>query len=115
MVCEACSQQMNTGVRFCSGCGRPLAAEGYVPAYGRLVRPRHGRVLAGVCAGFAQQYGWDPILLRLIVCAVVLFGCGSPILLYLIAWMVMPNGPYFSPTQGYPTQPNAPADGQAAA
>ena len=93
MICESCSKQMNEGVKFCSGCGRPFVAEASVPVQGKLVRPRYGRMIAGVCAGFAQQYGWDPILVRLVLCFVVLAGFGSPILGYLIAWIVMPNEP----------------------
>ena len=46
--------------RFCSGCGRPMMIESTSPFRTHLVRPREGRVIAGVCAGFAQAYGWDP-------------------------------------------------------
>ena len=93
MVCESCSKQMNEGIKFCSGCGHPFMSEASVPVRGNLVRPRYGRVIAGVCAGFAQQYGWDPIVVRLALSFVVLAGFGSPVLAYLIAWIVMPNEP----------------------
>lgn len=62
-----------------------------------LVRPREGRVIAGVCAGFAQAYGWDPVIVRLVLCLIALCGAGTPILAYLIAWIVMPNAPYEYP------------------
>jgi phage shock protein C len=62
-----------------------------------LVRPRQGRVIAGVCAGFAQAYGWDPVIVRLVLCLIALCGAGTPIIAYLIAWIVMPNAPYEYP------------------
>ena len=73
-----------------------------------LVRPRHGRVLAGVCAGFAQRYGWDPIVVRLILVLTLLFGVGTPLLAYLLAWIVMPQAPFALPMRtgaGGPTAP----------
>jgi len=68
----------------------------------RLVRPRFGKVIAGVCAGFAQAYGWDVILVRLALAATVFFGCGVPVALYLVAWVVMPKEPvvFVGPTAG---------------
>lgn len=97
MVCPACGTGVVDGARFCSGCGREIAAPMYASVSPTLERPRHGRVIAGVCAGFAQPYGWDPILVRLLLCVAVVFGCGTPILAYLIAWIVMPNGQYVLP------------------
>ena len=52
-------------------------------------------MLGGVCAGFAQAYAWDVVLVRILLCVLVFFGCGTPILAYFIAWIVMPNEPYF--------------------
>jgi phage shock protein PspC (stress-responsive transcriptional regulator) len=69
----------------------------------KLVRPRQGRVIAGVCAGFAQAYGWDPVIVRIVLCLIVLFGAGTPILAYVIAWIVMPNAPYDYPQRTDPT------------
>ena len=116
MTCSACGNQMNQGSRFCSNCGRAVFAPPVYPLRTRLVRPRYGRAIAGVCAGFAQEYGWDVVLIRILLTVVVFFGCGMPILAYLIAWIVMPNEPYFFPVQPYsqPEQPAAPA-AQAAA
>jgi phage shock protein PspC (stress-responsive transcriptional regulator) len=109
MVCQQCHQQGINGGQFCSGCGQSFAN---VQAQPRLMRPRYGRVFAGVCAGFAERYGWDPIIVRLALCAVVLFGCGSPVLLYLVAWMVIPNGPQVWSVP--PSAPVAPSGTQAA-
>jgi phage shock protein C len=53
-----------------------------------LSRPRDGRVLAGVCAGFARRYDVNPLVARIaaIVTALVL----TPAL-YVGAWILMPK------------------------
>jgi len=55
-----------------------------------LVRPRHGRLIAGVCAGLARRFGWSPTAVRL----VFLLSCllpGPQILLYLALWLLIPS------------------------
>ena len=56
----------------------------------RLYRIRDGRVVAGVCAGLAVYYGVDPTLVRLAFALLAVFG-GMGILLYLGAWVVIPD------------------------
>jgi phage shock protein PspC (stress-responsive transcriptional regulator) len=56
----------------------------------RLYRPRDGRVVAGVCAGLAAYFGIDPTLVRLAFALATVFG-GIGILLYLCAWIVIPE------------------------
>lgn len=58
----------------------------------RLYRSRTDRKLAGVCAGIAEYYGWDPTLVRVAWIVLTLLG-GSGILIYLIMWLVMPEAP----------------------
>jgi phage shock protein C len=58
----------------------------------RLYRSRNDRTLAGVCAGIAEYFGWDPTLVRLAWVLLTLLG-GSGILLYLIMWLVVPETP----------------------
>ena len=58
----------------------------------RLYRARSGRKLAGVCAGIADYFGWDPTLVRVGWIVLTLLG-GSGILLYLLLWLVMPEAP----------------------
>ena len=53
-----------------------------------LSRPREGRLLAGVSAGFARRYDITPLVARLLaILAVVVL---SP-LMYVAAWVLMPN------------------------
>ena len=56
----------------------------------RLYRPREGRVVAGVCAGLAAYFAVDPTLVRLAFALLTVFG-GAGILLYLGAWIVIPE------------------------
>ena len=57
----------------------------------RLVRARKGRLLAGVCSGIAEYVGVDVTVVRLVFVAlgVVTFGVGA--LIYLAAWIVIPE------------------------
>lgn len=64
---------------------------------GRLVRPRHPRVIAGVCSGVAEYFGWDVAVLRVLV---VVFTVGTPGLLMLgygLGWVLIPEGMYALP------------------
>ena len=94
MNCAACGAGIDSRARFCSNCGRMLVVTSPLtrPVTTRLVRPLEGRMIAGVCAGFALQYGWDVVIVRLIVLLSVFFA-GLPLLAYAVAWVVMPNGP----------------------
>jgi phage shock protein C len=56
----------------------------------RLYRTREGRVVASVCAGLAAYFGIDPTLVRLAFALVTVFG-GLGVLLYLCAWVVIPE------------------------
>lgn len=56
----------------------------------QLVRPREGRVVAGVAAGLADRFGISRTLMRVIFVASMLLP-GPQILIYLILWVVMPE------------------------
>ena len=55
-----------------------------------LVRSREGRVLAGVCAGFADYFSLDVTLVRVIWAVVSLITGGAGVLAYLAAWVIIP-------------------------
>jgi phage shock protein PspC (stress-responsive transcriptional regulator) len=65
---------------------------GSVLARKRLIRPRAGRKVAGVCAGFAEYFDLDVTLVRLVwfFCA---FLTGVGLIAYPIAWIVIPEEP----------------------
>jgi phage shock protein PspC (stress-responsive transcriptional regulator) len=58
--------------------------------YKRLFRDPDDRWLGGVLGGLAAYIGMDPIWLRVIFILFVLLGMGSPILIYVLLWILIP-------------------------
>ncbi len=56
-----------------------------------LMRPRDGRMLAGVCAGIADYFGLDVTLVRVIWAVVSVITGGAGVLAYLVAWIIIPD------------------------
>lgn len=57
----------------------------------RLTRSGN-KVIAGVCAGIADYFGWDPALIRVLYVLISVFSAAFPgILVYIILWIVMPE------------------------
>ena len=57
----------------------------------QLVRPQKGRMVAGVCAGIGQFFGVDANIVRIIFAVLTVFSAGAAALVYLIAWVVVPE------------------------
>jgi phage shock protein C len=55
-----------------------------------LVRSRKNRMVAGICAGAADYFGWDVTLVRVIVAAGSIITGGMGVLAYLAAWAIIP-------------------------
>ena len=55
-----------------------------------LSRPRQGRVIAGVCAGIADRYGWSRSTVRVLAVLSCLLP-GPQFLAYLALWALMPE------------------------
>jgi len=55
-----------------------------------LIRPRDGRVLAGVCAGLGRRFGIEPWPARILFVLLLLVVPGSPLVIYPILWILMP-------------------------
>jgi phage shock protein C len=97
VYCKNCGKALADEARFCPGCGTPMSPPAAGPsAYPqttvtRLVRPRAGRMVAGVCQGLAQAYAWDVVWVRVITVLLAVFGGGSGLLAYVIFWIVMPE------------------------
>ncbi|MGD0523209.1 MAG: PspC domain-containing protein [Candidatus Microgenomates bacterium] len=56
----------------------------------QLYRSEKNRVIAGVCGGLADYFNFDPVIIRIFLVLITLFG-GSGVLLYLILWVVIPT------------------------
>ncbi len=63
------------------------------PESRKLYRSRTNRMLAGVCSGLGEFFGIDPTVIRLIFVAGALLGFGSFILIYIVLFIVVPEGP----------------------
>jgi phage shock protein C len=80
----------------------PLPADGAfdptgesVPARGtgfRLHRSRTDRMIGGVLGGLAESLGVDAALLRVGLIALTLLGAGIGVVLYVAAWILVPEG-----------------------
>jgi len=56
----------------------------------QFIRPAD-RMVAGVCSGVADYTGIDVTLVRLIVVLGTIFGFGSFLVAYLVAWVLVPS------------------------
>jgi phage shock protein C len=116
MYCPGCGKATDAGVRFCPNCGAQINAGAAAPGAGYasagapagtypagayaasgLMRPRFPRMIAGVCAAFALQYGWDVTLVRVITAGFAILTSGMVGLAYLAAWVIIPEAPYALP------------------
>ncbi|MEI8086587.1 MAG: PspC domain-containing protein [Paludibacter sp.] len=56
----------------------------------KLKRSRN-QLIAGVCAGFADYFGWDVTLVRVLYAIISIFSAGFPgVLVYVACWLIMP-------------------------
>ncbi len=61
----------------------------------RLTRsPRPSRMIAGVCSGIAEHFGWSASRTRAGYVLLSILSTGFPgILVYLVLWFILPVGP----------------------
>jgi phage shock protein PspC (stress-responsive transcriptional regulator) len=71
-----------------SGAGGLEESRTYLSQKG-WVRPREGRIIAGVCAGLARRYDMPIFLVRVLMVAAGLAGFG--LIAYLVFWVLMPK------------------------
>jgi phage shock protein C len=107
IYCRQCGSTIAEGARFCSACGTEVATAAYVPqpVARQLVRPRAGRMIAGVCQGIANQYAWDVAWVRVLAVLLALFS-GVGLIAYLVLWVVTPEEPLSLPS-GQTYTPNS--------
>jgi phage shock protein PspC (stress-responsive transcriptional regulator) len=54
-----------------------------------LVRPRNGKIIAGVCAAISARFGIPKFIVRLAFVVFGLFGVGE--LVYIALWILIPK------------------------
>jgi len=56
-----------------------------------LYRSKTDRILGGVCAGLGEHLDVDPTVIRLIWAVVTVLSIGTGILVYILAWIIIPE------------------------
>lgn len=89
MYCNYCGKLIQDDAAVCAYCGVRIGASA---ARTKLVRPRVGRKIAGVCLGFSEYFDIDVALVR-VVWLITAIMTGIGFIPYIIAWIVMPEEP----------------------
>jgi phage shock protein PspC (stress-responsive transcriptional regulator) len=89
MYCHYCGKQIPDDANLCAYCGERLRAEGRR----RMVRPRKGRKIAGVCLSFAEYLDRDVTLIRVLMLLLGIFAFPAGEIAYVAAWIVIPAAP----------------------
>ena len=89
MYCNYCGKLIQDDAAVCAYCGVRVGAS---LARTRLVRPRLGRKVAGVCLGFAEYFDVDVSLVRVVWLVTAIMTCVG-FIPYDLAWIVMPEEP----------------------
>lgn len=125
MFCSNCGKSLEPAARFCPFCGTVRdVVSGFPPPpagvplrpTGQLVRPRSGRMIAGVCAGLSEHYGWDLNIVRLVLVAATVFtGIALFLFAYIVAWIIIPDGQYALPYTSAVPPPPVPSSSESTA
>src|ERR1700730_3456503 len=102
MICSHCKTEIADTSNFCNLCGarqRPTARR-------RLMRSAVDSKLGGVCGGIAEYFDVDPTIVRVIWVAlsVVPGGLVGGVLVYILAWMIIPKAPLAAAASGAPLE-----------
>jgi phage shock protein PspC (stress-responsive transcriptional regulator) len=84
--CPFCAEEIREEAVKCRYCGSML--DGAVLSQ-TWYRSRRGKMIAGVCAGLADQFGISVTALRLAAVLFTVFG-GWGIIVYIVLWVIMP-------------------------
>ena len=109
-LCPYCAEEIRAEARKCRYCGSFVESGSALSR--TWYRRRHGKMLAGVCAGLADQFGISVTIIRLAFLLSALLGGGVGIIIYLALWDVMPYRRYEDDrpvTSAQPAQPLPPA------
>ena len=101
VFCSNCGKSLSDDANFCSACGRQIYTPPVSFVQTRLIRPRQGRMIAGVCQGLANNYHWDVVWVRVIAVLATIFSSGAGLIAYIVFWLVMPEEPLALPPVTY--------------
>lgn len=55
----------------------------------KLSLSQTNKIIGGVCGGIAEHFGWDATILRILFVIAAFIGFGSPVIFYLVLWLIM--------------------------
>ena len=61
----------------------------------RLMRSSSNKMIAGVCSGIADYFGWDVSIVRIVYTLATIFTIFSGVIVYIILWIIMPERRYY--------------------
>ena len=83
-TCPACLQSIDLRAIKCSHCASRQ------PDAPMMHRNLPGRVIGGVCAALSLQFGWDPMLIRVLLVAGSAISGGLVLWAYGLTWFLTP-------------------------
>ena len=90
--CPYCAEEIRAEAVKCRWCGSLLEPGSALTR--TWYRAREGKMIAGVCAGLAEQFGMSVTILRLaFVLGTLVSGFMLGLVIYLVLWVVMPYRP----------------------
>ena len=55
----------------------------------KLTRSRSNKMIAGVCGGIAEYFGWDVSIVRIVYALLSIFTAFCGAIVYIILWIVL--------------------------
>ena len=83
-TCPACLQSIDERAIKCSHCASRQ------PDAPLMHRNLQGRVLGGVCAALSLQFGWDPVLIRVLAVMSIVVTGALTLWAYALVWFLTP-------------------------
>lgn len=84
--CPFCAEEIRDEAVKCRYCGSMLDGTVLTRTW---YRSRRGKMIAGVCAGLAEQFGVSVTALRLAAILFTVMG-GWGVVVYIVLWVIMP-------------------------
>ena len=98
MECTTCKREIAATANFCQFCGAAQAiAQPQTFSRKRLMRSPSDSKVAGVCGGLAEYLDTDPGIVRILwALSTIVSGVFFGVLVYIVAWVILPLSPRFN-------------------